>query len=51
MSENADVFFNTTVNRSFQVKVPQLSNVHAYCQRVRPSGRPEGLTKRQIIEP
>ena len=22
-----------------------------YCQRVRPSGRPEGLTRRQIIEP
>ena len=23
----------------------------ANCQRVRPSGRPEGLTRRQIIEP
>ena len=25
--------------------------INPYCQRVRPSGRPEGLTRRQIIEP
>ena len=26
-------------------------DIWLYCQRVRPSGRPEGLTRRQIIEP